>query len=83
LIERCVKEDAAARRKFQRQYGAIIFYREALSHDPAYAPAAINLGCALIVRGLHAEARGLNTDFSEAVTTLLRAIERPRDQGWQ
>jgi tetratricopeptide (TPR) repeat protein len=55
---------------------AIAFYRETLAHDPSYTPAAINLGCALIVRGLHAEARGLNADFSEAVTTLLRAFER-------
>jgi tetratricopeptide (TPR) repeat protein len=54
---------------------AIALYREALAHDAAYTPAAINLGCALIVRGLSAEKRGLNADVSEAVTTLLRALE--------
>lgn len=55
---------------------AIALYREALTHDASYTPSAINLGCALIMRGLQAEKRGLNADFSEAVTTLLRAFER-------
>ena len=55
---------------------AIARYREALARDDAYTPAALNLGCALVVRGVHAEPRGLNADVSEAVTTLLRALER-------
>jgi hypothetical protein len=55
---------------------AITLYREALTHDTAYIPAALNLGGALIVRGVHTETSGLNADFAEAISTLLRALER-------
>jgi tetratricopeptide (TPR) repeat protein len=55
---------------------AITLYREALTQDAAYTPAALNLGGALIVRGVHTETPGLNADFAEVITTLLRALER-------
>jgi hypothetical protein len=55
---------------------AITRYREALTQDAAYTPATINLGSALLVRGIHTETPGLNADFAEAITTLLRALER-------
>jgi tetratricopeptide (TPR) repeat protein len=55
---------------------AITWYREALAQDASYTPAALNLGYALMVRGVHAKTRGLNADFAEAVTILLRALER-------
>jgi tetratricopeptide (TPR) repeat protein len=58
---------------------AIMLYREALTHDPDYLPSALNLGGALIVRGAHSGTQGLNADFSEAVTTLLRTLERAPD----
>src|SRR5439155_10411829 len=55
---------------------AIALYRAALTQDAAYTPAALNLACALIVRGLHNTAAvGLQADFAEAVTILLRARE--------
>jgi len=54
---------------------AIALYQEALAHDAAYTPAAVNLGCALLVRGLTAAKPGLNADLAEALTTLLRALE--------
>ena len=54
---------------------AIILYREALARDAAYTPAALNLGDALIVRGLQAGARGLNADFAEAVWRLQEALQ--------
>jgi len=55
---------------------AITLYREALAHDEAYTPAALNLGDALIVRGLQAGTDGLNDDLYEAVTMLTRALKR-------
>jgi tetratricopeptide (TPR) repeat protein len=55
---------------------AIALYREALAYDDAYTPAALNLGCALVLRGVYAEKEGLNADVSEAATVLLRALER-------
>jgi len=55
---------------------AITLYRAALAQDAAYLPAALNLACALIVHGLHhTVAVGLQADFAEAVTILLRAWE--------
>jgi len=54
---------------------AIALYREALTLDTAYTPAAVNLGGALIVRGVHTETQGLKADFYDAVTTLQRALE--------
>jgi tetratricopeptide (TPR) repeat protein len=55
---------------------AIAWYREALAQEAAYTPAAINLGCALVTRGVQVETRGLNADLSEAVAVLARALER-------
>jgi tetratricopeptide (TPR) repeat protein len=56
---------------------AITLYRAALTQDAAYMPAALNLACALIVHGLsHPATAGLQADFAEAVTILLRAWER-------
>ena len=56
---------------------ALTLYRAALTQDAAYLPAALNLACALIVHGLHHPATvGLQADFAEAVTILLRAQER-------
>jgi hypothetical protein len=55
---------------------AIALYREALAHDEAYTPAALNLGDALIVRGLQTGTDGLNDDLYEAVTMLTRALKR-------
>jgi tetratricopeptide (TPR) repeat protein len=53
---------------------AIRWYREALVQDASYTPAALNLGAALIVRGVQATQPGLQPDFSEAVTLLSRAL---------
>jgi hypothetical protein len=55
---------------------AIALYRETLAQDDAYIPSAVNVGCALLLRGSQAEKHGLNADVSEAVTALLRALER-------
>jgi tetratricopeptide (TPR) repeat protein len=55
---------------------AITFYREALAHDETYVPAATNLGCALLVRGVRAEGGVRHADIYEAVATLQRALER-------
>jgi tetratricopeptide (TPR) repeat protein len=59
---------------------AIVLYGEALKYDAAYTPAALNLGCAFLVRGLHTATPGLTADFSEARTTFLRAIEQDQRQ---
>lgn len=58
---------------------AIQLYREALTHDPAYTPAALNLGDALIVLGLQRRASGSNADLLEAATILERARESTPD----
>jgi tetratricopeptide (TPR) repeat protein len=55
---------------------AITLYQEALRHDAAYTPAALNLGDALIVRGLQTGTHGPNTDHFEAVVILQRALDR-------
>ena len=59
---------------------AIALYREALTHDATYTPAALNLGCALLVRGLHTATPGLTADFSDARTTFLRTLEQDQHQ---
>ena len=51
---------------------AITFYRQALSHDATYAPAAINLAHALVVRGIQSQTYGLSADVVEAQAILLR-----------
>ncbi len=55
---------------------AIGWYREALSQDVTYTPAALNLGAAFILRGVHTPKTGINPDFAEAVSILSRALER-------
>ena len=55
---------------------AIALYSEALTYDATYTPATLNLGCALLVRGLHTTITGLTADFSAARTTFLRALEQ-------
>ena len=55
---------------------AITLYQEALAHDAAYTPAAINLGDALLVRGLQTKTDGLNPDFYGAVSMLTQALDR-------
>jgi tetratricopeptide (TPR) repeat protein len=55
---------------------AIRFYREAITHDAAYTPAAVNLGCALLVRGVRGDSGLRHADVYEAVATLQRALER-------
>jgi tetratricopeptide (TPR) repeat protein len=55
---------------------AITLYREALTHDETYLPAATNLGCALLVRGVRATGGIGHADMYEAVATLQRALER-------
>jgi tetratricopeptide (TPR) repeat protein len=54
---------------------AIALYREALAYDAAYTPSAVNLGCALMMRGVQAEVRGPNADVFEAVSILRRALD--------
>jgi tetratricopeptide (TPR) repeat protein len=58
---------------------AIALYREALAYDAAYIPAALNLGGALMLRGMQTGTSGLNADVSEAQTLLLRMLERAPD----
>jgi tetratricopeptide (TPR) repeat protein len=58
---------------------AITLYQEALAHDAAYTPAAINLGDALIMRGLQTRTDGLNPDWYGAVTMLTQALGRAPD----
>jgi tetratricopeptide (TPR) repeat protein len=60
----------------QHLHEAITLYREALAHDADYIPAASNLGCALLVRGVQAEGGLRHADVYEAVATLQRALER-------
>ena len=55
---------------------AITLYREAIAHDAAYIPAAVNLGCALLTRGVRAEHGLRHADVYEAIATLQRALER-------
>jgi tetratricopeptide (TPR) repeat protein len=55
---------------------AITLYQEALVHDAAYTPAAINLGDALIMRGLQTKTDGLNPDLYGAATMLAQARDR-------
>ena len=56
-------------------HDAIAFYRAAITRDPAYLPAAANLGAALIIRGiLYENAADLHT----AVATLLEASSNTR-----
>jgi tetratricopeptide (TPR) repeat protein len=55
---------------------AITFYRQALTHDETYLPAATNLGCALLVQGIRAEGGMRQADVYEAVAILQRALER-------
>ncbi len=54
---------------------AIRWYREALSQDATYTPAALNLGAAFVLRGVHAPKPGLHPDFAEAISILSRALE--------
>jgi tetratricopeptide (TPR) repeat protein len=70
------KPSAPAEHFRQHLDEAITLYREALAHDEAYTPAALNLGDALIVRGLQTGTDGLNDDLYDAVTTLTRALKR-------
>jgi tetratricopeptide (TPR) repeat protein len=51
------------------------WYREALAQDAAFTPAALNLGAALMLRGVHAPKAGIHPDFAEAVSILSRALE--------
>ena len=60
----------------QHIHEAITLYREALMHDEAYIPAASNLGCALLIRGVQAEGGIRHADVYEAVATLQRVLER-------
>jgi tetratricopeptide (TPR) repeat protein len=55
---------------------AITLYQEALARDAAYTPAAINLGDALIMRGLQTKTAGLNPDLYGAATMLAQAQDR-------
>jgi tetratricopeptide (TPR) repeat protein len=55
---------------------AITLYQEALAQDAAYTPAAINLGDALLVRGLQTRTDGLNSDLYRAVSLLTQALDR-------
>jgi tetratricopeptide (TPR) repeat protein len=55
---------------------AITLYQEALAQDAAYTPSAINLGDALLVRGLQTKTDGLNPDLYGAATMLARAQDR-------
>lgn len=55
---------------------AIALYQEALTRDAAYTPAAINLGDALLVRGLQSKTNGLNPDLYGAVSMLTQALDR-------
>jgi tetratricopeptide (TPR) repeat protein len=55
---------------------AIAGYREAITQDEDYILSHLNLGSALIVRGGQTEKSGFNADFTEAVTTLQRALDR-------
>ena len=52
---------------------AIVLYRQAMTQDATYPPAALNLAHALIVRGIQSQAQGLNADVVEAQAVLLRA----------
>lgn len=54
---------------------AIGAYRQALELDPAYTPAATNVGGALLLRGVHTPGGTRRADVSEAVTVLQRALE--------
>jgi hypothetical protein len=45
-------------------------------HDQTYMPSATNLGCALLMRGVHTEGRQPSADVYEAVATIQRALER-------
>lgn len=51
---------------------AIALYRQALTLDAIYTPAALNLAHALIVRGIQTQAQGLSADVVEAQAILLR-----------
>jgi tetratricopeptide (TPR) repeat protein len=55
---------------------AITLYQEALARDAAYTPTAINLGDALIMRGLQTRTDGLNPDLYGAATMLAQAQDR-------
>jgi tetratricopeptide (TPR) repeat protein len=54
---------------------AIQWYREALAQDATFTPAALNLGAALVLRGVHAPKTDINPDIAEAVSILSRAQE--------
>jgi len=51
----------------QHLEAAIGLYREALTHDSTYTPAALNLACALIVRGQQGDGQA---DFANAIALL-------------
>jgi tetratricopeptide (TPR) repeat protein len=51
---------------------SIALYRQALTLDASYTPAALNLAHALIVRGIQTQAQGLSADVVEAQAVLLR-----------
>jgi tetratricopeptide (TPR) repeat protein len=56
---------------------AIHWYREALTQEATYPPTALNLGAALILRGVHTPKAAPHPDFTEAITLLSRALRRP------
>ena len=52
---------------------AIALYHQAMTLDPTYIPAVLNLAHALIVRGIQSQTPGLSADVVEAQAILLRA----------
>lgn len=56
---------------------AIRWYEEALSQEPDYPPAALNVSAALMLRGVQTPKPGLiHPDFAEALARLSRALEQ-------
>lgn len=54
---------------------AITSYGQARDYDPTYTPAALNLGCALLLRGVHGAGKTPAADLRDAASILERALE--------
>jgi tetratricopeptide (TPR) repeat protein len=76
-LERTRGQTAAPAEQFRQHLDtAIHWYREALTQDATYVPTALNLGAALILRGVHTPKAAPHPDFAEAIMLLSRALEQ-------